>query len=168
MGSTQFGNFGNFCRDSTLPVCNLLTNSHDQTGGWGGCELTGIPLSGGRRLGNLGSILLCGIAIATAIYLILRSERKRAAVGRRYVDCPDRTAENRPSEGGTKQEGRGIRPKESQRDSRPVHSLIPASLRASPASLRWPSTPTPLPFFCRLALLTSISGKCKRSWLAIS
>lgn len=87
MGSTQFGNFGNFCRDSTLPVCNLLTDSHDQTGGWGGCELTGIPLSGGRRLGNLGSILLCGIAIATAIYLILRSERKKAAVGRRYVDC---------------------------------------------------------------------------------
>ncbi|KAG6360312.1 hypothetical protein INS49_011369 [Diaporthe citri] len=85
MGSTQFGNFGNFCRDSTLPVCNLLTNSHDQTGGWGGCELTGIPLSGGRRLGNLGSILLCGIAIATAIYLILRSERKKAAVGRREM-----------------------------------------------------------------------------------
>lgn len=85
MGSTQFGNFGNFCRDSTLPVCNLLSNSHDQTGGWGGCELTGIPLSGGRRLGNLGSILLCGIAIVTAIYLILRSERKKAAVGRREM-----------------------------------------------------------------------------------
>ncbi|KAH8770152.1 chitin synthase export chaperone [Diaporthe sp. PMI_573] len=85
MGSTQFGNFGNFCRDSTLPVCNLLSNSHGQTGGWGGCELTGIPLSGGRRLGNLGSILLCAIAIATAIYLILRSERKKAAVGRREM-----------------------------------------------------------------------------------
>ncbi|KAK2607469.1 hypothetical protein N8I77_006138 [Diaporthe amygdali] len=85
MGSTQFGNFGNFCRDSTLPVCNLLTNSHDQNGGWGGCALTGIALSGGRRLGNLGSILLCGVAIATAIYLILRSERKKAAVGRREM-----------------------------------------------------------------------------------
>ncbi|KAG8160568.1 hypothetical protein KVR01_010104 [Diaporthe batatas] len=85
MGSTQFGNFGNFCRDSTLPVCNLLSTRHDQTGGWGGCELTGIPLSGGRRLGNLGSILLCAVAIATAIYLILRSERKKAAVGRREM-----------------------------------------------------------------------------------
>ncbi|POS77807.1 chitin synthase export chaperone [Diaporthe helianthi] len=85
MGSTQFGNFGNFCRDSTLPVCNLLSTSHNQTGGWGGCELTGIPLSGGRRLGNLGSILLCAVAIATAIYLILRSERKKAAVGRREM-----------------------------------------------------------------------------------
>ncbi|KAH8907003.1 chitin synthase export chaperone [Coniochaeta sp. PMI_546] len=85
MGSTQFGNFENFCRDATLPVCNLLSDSHNQTGPWGGCELRGIPLSGGRYLGNLGSILLCGIAIATSIYLILRSERKRAAVGRREM-----------------------------------------------------------------------------------
>ncbi|ROW04045.1 hypothetical protein VSDG_01109 [Cytospora chrysosperma] len=85
MGSTQFGNFGNFCRDSTLPVCNLLSENHNQTGGWGGCELTGIPLSGGRRLGNLGSILLCAIAIVSAVYLIFRSERKRAAVGRREM-----------------------------------------------------------------------------------
>ncbi|KAL1877055.1 hypothetical protein Daus18300_002665 [Diaporthe australafricana] len=85
MGSTQFGNFGNFCRDSTLPVCNLLSTSHNQNGGWGGCELTGISVGGGRRLGNLGSILLCGVAIATAIYLILRSERKKAAVGRREM-----------------------------------------------------------------------------------
>lgn len=58
MGSTQFGNFGNFCRDSTLPVCNLLSENHNQTGGWGGCELTGIPLSGGRRLGNLGTFVI--------------------------------------------------------------------------------------------------------------
>ncbi|KUI67080.1 Chitin synthase export chaperone [Cytospora mali] len=85
MGSTQFGNFGNFCRDSTLPVCNLLSTYHNQTGGWGGCELTGIPLSGGRKLGNLGSILLCALAIVSAVYLILRSERKRAAVGRREM-----------------------------------------------------------------------------------
>lgn len=104
MGSTQFGNFGNFCRDSTLPVCNLLSNSHDQTGGWGGCELTGISLSGGRRLGNLGSILLCGIAIATAIYLILRSERKKAAVGRRYVDCPGRISEKGRNKGRRRHE----------------------------------------------------------------
>jgi hypothetical protein len=47
--------------------------------------LTGIPLSGGRHLGNLGSIILAGFAIATSIYLILRSERKRAAVGRREM-----------------------------------------------------------------------------------
>lgn len=47
--------------------------------------MTGIPLSGGRRLGNLGSILLCAIAIVSAAYLIFRSERKRAAVGRREM-----------------------------------------------------------------------------------
>lgn len=32
-----------------------------------------------------GSILLCGIAIAASAFLILRSERKKAAVGRRYT-----------------------------------------------------------------------------------
>ncbi|TDZ28092.1 Chitin synthase export chaperone [Colletotrichum spinosum] len=85
MGSTQFGNFFNFCRDSTLPVCIVISDSHDQQGPWGGCELTGIPLSGGRKLGNLGSILLCFLAILTTVYLYLRSERKKAAVGRREM-----------------------------------------------------------------------------------
>jgi len=32
-----------------------------------------------------GSILLCGIAILVTLFLIWRSERKKAAVGRRYV-----------------------------------------------------------------------------------
>ncbi|KAF5563718.1 chitin synthase export chaperone [Fusarium napiforme] len=85
MGSTEFGNFHDFCRDSTLPVCNLLSQNHDQNGNWGGCELTGISLSGGRHLGNLGSILLAGAAIVTAVFLLLRSEKKRAAVGRREM-----------------------------------------------------------------------------------
>jgi hypothetical protein len=62
-----------------------LSPNHDQNGPWGGCELTGISLSGGRHLGNLGSILLAGIAIATAGFLLLRSEKKRAAVGRREM-----------------------------------------------------------------------------------
>ncbi|KAF4494498.1 Chitin synthase export chaperone [Fusarium agapanthi] len=85
MGSTEFGNFHDFCRDSTLPVCNLLSQNHDQNGNWGGCELKGISLSGGRHLGNLGSILLAGAAIVTAAFLLLRSEKKRAAVGRREM-----------------------------------------------------------------------------------
>ncbi|KAJ6787814.1 hypothetical protein PWT90_09514 [Aphanocladium album] len=85
MGSTDFGNFNKFCRDSTLPVCNLLTVNHNQTGPWEGCQLTGISLSGGRHLGNLGSILLAGLAIVTAIFLILKSDRKKAAVGRREI-----------------------------------------------------------------------------------
>ncbi|OAA70987.1 Chitin synthase III catalytic subunit [Akanthomyces lecanii RCEF 1005] len=73
MGSTDFGNF------------NLLSDHHNQTGKWDGCQLTGISLSGGRHLGNLGSILLAGIAILTAVFLLLRSDKKKAAVGRREM-----------------------------------------------------------------------------------
>lgn len=85
MGDTEFGNFNKFCRDSTLPVCNLLSDSHNQTGPWGGCELRGISLSNNRHLGNLGSIILCGIAIAVTAFLLLKSEKKKAAVGRREM-----------------------------------------------------------------------------------
>ncbi|KAK0747534.1 chitin synthase III catalytic subunit [Apiosordaria backusii] len=86
MGSTKFGNFEDFCRDTTLPVCNVLSKTHNQDGDWGGCKLRGIALPGeDRYLGNLGSILLAGVAIFVTIYLILRSERKRAAVGRREM-----------------------------------------------------------------------------------
>ncbi|KAH8175597.1 chitin synthase III catalytic subunit domain-containing protein [Sarocladium implicatum] len=85
MGDTDFGKFDSFCKDSTLPVCNILSPQHDQNGPWGGCELTGIPLSGNKHLGNLGSIILCGIAIVTTVFLLLKSERKKAAVGRREM-----------------------------------------------------------------------------------
>ncbi|OBT67929.1 hypothetical protein VE03_02536 [Pseudogymnoascus sp. 23342-1-I1] len=84
MGSTQFGNFNHFCRDSTLPVCNLLSSTHDQNG-FGGCELTGINLPNGKHLGNIGSIIICGLAILVSAYLLWRSERKQAAVGRREM-----------------------------------------------------------------------------------
>ncbi|KFY26843.1 hypothetical protein V491_01147 [Pseudogymnoascus sp. VKM F-3775] len=84
MGSTQFGNFHNFCRDSTLPVCNLLSPTHDQKG-FGGCELKGINLPDGKQLGNIGSIIICGLAILVSGYLLWRSERKQAAVGRREM-----------------------------------------------------------------------------------
>ncbi|KAM0794254.1 putative export control protein CHS7-like protein [Usnea florida] len=91
MGSTQFGNFHNFCRDSTLPACNVRstynshTNPYIQLGGYGfkGCSLTGITLSHGRHLSNLGSILLCGLAIVITAVLLWRADRKQAAVGRR-------------------------------------------------------------------------------------
>ncbi|KAI0402391.1 chitin synthase III catalytic subunit [Xylaria palmicola] len=85
MGSTKFGNFEDFCRDSTLPVCNVLTASHNQVGPWGGCVLRGITLKNGEHLGNLGSILLCAVAIVTSAFLLFRSEKKRAAVGRREM-----------------------------------------------------------------------------------
>lgn len=63
----------------------LISASHNQQGPWGGCQLTGISLSHGRHLGNLGSILLCGAAIVTSILLLLKSDKKKAAVGRRSV-----------------------------------------------------------------------------------
>lgn len=67
-------------------MCNVLSLSHTQNSpAWGGCQLRGIPLTGGRILGNLGAILLCGIAIVVTIYLLMRSQRKRAAVGRREM-----------------------------------------------------------------------------------
>ena len=47
--------------------------------------MTGISVGDGRRLGNLGSILLAGIAIAVSGFLLLKSEKKRAAVGRREM-----------------------------------------------------------------------------------
>ncbi|KAJ9622376.1 hypothetical protein H2203_006595 [Taxawa tesnikishii (nom. ined.)] len=93
MPATAYGNFHDFCRDSgdrhsTLPICNLFNESPSRLGnaaGFGGCDLTGIPLSGGRRLANLGSIIVDGIAILTMLYLLWRSNRKRAAVGRREM-----------------------------------------------------------------------------------
>ncbi|GAB1313265.1 hypothetical protein MFIFM68171_03475 [Madurella fahalii] len=87
MGSTKFGNFDEFCRDTTLPICNLLSPTDNQSGPWEGCQLRGIALSEGRFLGNLGSILLCGAAVAVTTVLLLRSERKRAAVGRREMQA---------------------------------------------------------------------------------
>ncbi|KAL4743184.1 chitin synthase III catalytic subunit [Aspergillus similis] len=86
MGSTQFGNFDDFCRDSTLPVCNLFVSSNQPPNQvYGGCALRGIGLSDGRYLANLGSILLAFIAILVSLVLIWRSDRKQAAVGRREM-----------------------------------------------------------------------------------
>ncbi|KAI9053872.1 hypothetical protein LZ554_002819 [Drepanopeziza brunnea f. sp. 'monogermtubi'] len=86
MGSTQFGNFHDFCRDSTLPICNIFPGfNYTDTSNFGSCYLTGISLSNGRHLGNLGSILLCAIAIVVSAFLLWRSERKQAAVGRREM-----------------------------------------------------------------------------------
>ncbi|KAL3477955.1 chitin synthase III catalytic subunit [Aspergillus californicus] len=86
MGSTQFGNFGDFCRDSTLPVCNLFVHSNQPPNvAFDGCALLGIGLSGDRNLANLGSILFAFIGIVVSLFLTWRSERKQAAVGRREM-----------------------------------------------------------------------------------
>ena len=83
----------NFCRDSTLPICNILierpTANQPPGKAWtdvaGTCVLQGIKLSGDRNLANLGTILVDGFAILITLFLIWRSERKAAAVGRREM-----------------------------------------------------------------------------------
>ncbi|KAH8716919.1 chitin synthase III catalytic subunit [Phaeosphaeriaceae sp. PMI808] len=88
---SRFGKFDHFCRDtgnewSTLPVCYLFSESaarFDQ--GWGGCTLEGFPVGGENRLRNLGSILVSAIAIFVTMFLLWRSQRKKAAVGRREM-----------------------------------------------------------------------------------
>jgi len=75
---TQFGQFHDFCRDSTLPICNLFPITDKS------CPLIGYEHNG-KHVANLGSIIFAGIAILTTLYLIWRSERKQAAVGRREM-----------------------------------------------------------------------------------
>jgi len=89
---TQFGDFGNFCRDSNIVVCNLFRNRGPPS-----CALQGFVAADGHRVGNLGSfppfkmglwglncvgdILLCGIALGVTIFLFVLTERRKAAVG---------------------------------------------------------------------------------------
>ncbi|KAH9883078.1 hypothetical protein J1614_000448 [Plenodomus biglobosus] len=88
---SRYGKFDDFCRDtgnigSTLPVCNLFSQASTNRGtGWGGCDLQGFPVGGGDRLRNLGSIIICGIAIVATAFLLWRTQRKKAAVGRREM-----------------------------------------------------------------------------------
>ncbi|KAF3918895.1 hypothetical protein ABW20_dc0104577 [Dactylellina cionopaga] len=82
---TQFGKFYNFCRDSTLPICNLFEfSSSPHRDLVKSCTLAGFK-AGNQQLENLGAIILCGFALLTVIYLIWRSEKKQAAVGRREM-----------------------------------------------------------------------------------
>lgn len=87
MSSSDFGNFHNFCRDSTLPVCNLFPQfSYPKSPGLDeSCRLTGFSIGGDEYVGNLGSILIAAIAILVTLLLIGLAERKLAAVGRREM-----------------------------------------------------------------------------------
>ncbi|KAH7089943.1 chitin synthase III catalytic subunit [Paraphoma chrysanthemicola] len=88
---SRYGKFDDFCRDtgntwSTLPVCYLFNEANTRLDqGWGGCTLSGFGVGGENRLRNLGSILVDGIAILVTLFLIWRSQRKKAAVGRREM-----------------------------------------------------------------------------------
>jgi Chitin synthase export chaperone len=63
----------------------FVDNNQPPGSPFGGCPLNGISLGGGRYLANLGSILVAFIAILVSVYLLLRSNRKAAAVGRREM-----------------------------------------------------------------------------------
>lgn len=89
---SRYGKFDDFCRDtgnswSTLPVCYLFSQAPTRNGGgWeGGCVLEGFGVGGGDNLHNLGSIIVCGFAILATFFLLWKSERKKAAVGRREM-----------------------------------------------------------------------------------
>ncbi|KAI5819015.1 chitin synthase III catalytic subunit [Pyronema omphalodes] len=83
---SQFGNFHDFCRDSTLPVCNIFAQNGLQFDGGieKSCELKGFA-AGDRNIRNLGTVLLCAVALIVTAILYWRSERKKAAVGRREM-----------------------------------------------------------------------------------
>jgi hypothetical protein len=86
---SQFGDFGDFCRDSNIVGCNLFRNKNVPS-----CTLQGFVAKDGARVANLGisldvfggglmvgDILLCGIALAVTIYLFYLTEKRKAAVG---------------------------------------------------------------------------------------
>ncbi|KAF1844678.1 uncharacterized protein K460DRAFT_365625 [Cucurbitaria berberidis CBS 394.84] len=89
---SRYGKFDDFCRDtgnmwSTLPVCYLFDQASTKKGtGWeGACTLRGFPVGGDARLRNLGSIIIAAIAVVVSAFLLWRSQRKKAAVGRREM-----------------------------------------------------------------------------------
>lgn len=47
--------------------------------------MTGFALSRGERFGNIGVVIISAIGILITLYLLWRSERKKAAVGRREM-----------------------------------------------------------------------------------
>ena len=47
---TKFGEFGDFCRDSNLVVCNLFRTGVART-----CTLEGFKAVNGHHIGNLGA-----------------------------------------------------------------------------------------------------------------
>ncbi|EME48150.1 hypothetical protein DOTSEDRAFT_69928 [Dothistroma septosporum NZE10] len=90
---SQYGKWHDFCRDSgsgyaTIPVCNLFSESRAHGGTepyYGGCQLTGISSGDYVKVANLGSILIAFFAIWISFFLLWRTDRKKAAVGRREM-----------------------------------------------------------------------------------
>jgi len=75
-----FGNFGPLCARDTLPACNLFEKRVYKRV----CVLKGF-CTGTHDVRNIGDTILCVIGMGVAIWLIICSQRKRAAVGRREM-----------------------------------------------------------------------------------
>ncbi|KAG4304693.1 hypothetical protein PORY_001746 [Pneumocystis oryctolagi] len=76
-----FGSFETVCRSSTLPICNIFYGNFRSY-----CPLKGYDRRlFGIRMTNPYDILLAFIAAVVALYLIIRSQTKFAAVGRREM-----------------------------------------------------------------------------------
>ncbi|KAK9449777.1 chitin synthase III catalytic subunit [Limtongia smithiae] len=76
---TNYGNFNAFCKDSTLPVCNLFDDVQKT------CTLVGFNTVNGHRIGNLGLMILSFFAVVLAVVFIICAHRRRGAVGRREM-----------------------------------------------------------------------------------
>ncbi|KAG4300688.1 hypothetical protein PCANB_003034 [Pneumocystis canis] len=75
-----FGNFKTICRSSTLPICNIFLGNFKSY-----CLLKGFGYVSGKRVRNPLDIGFATIAALIALWLIIRSQTKFAAVGRREM-----------------------------------------------------------------------------------
>ncbi|KAK9472092.1 chitin synthase III catalytic subunit [Dipodascopsis tothii] len=76
-----YGDFMNFCRGSTLPVCNLFLFS-DEVEPY--CTLSGFT-SGSTPVRNLGVIFVGALAVVMVAAFLYSAQRRTGAVGRREM-----------------------------------------------------------------------------------
>lgn len=71
-----FGSFKIICRSSTLPVCNLFYGKLEPY-----CALKGVRNRSTSYVTNPGDIAFAILAALVALWLVIRSQSKFAAVG---------------------------------------------------------------------------------------
>ncbi|KTW28093.1 hypothetical protein T552_01954 [Pneumocystis carinii B80] len=76
----NFGSFKEVCRSSTLPVCNLFYEKIKPY-----CVLYGVKSTATSYVRNPGDISFSILAALVALWLVIRSQTKFAAVGRREM-----------------------------------------------------------------------------------
>ncbi|KTW30026.1 uncharacterized protein T551_01970 [Pneumocystis jirovecii RU7] len=76
----KFGSFKSVCRSSTLPICNIFLGNFEPY-----CLLRGLGHVFGIRIKNPLDVFFASISALVALWLIIRSQSKYAAVGRREM-----------------------------------------------------------------------------------